>query len=78
MGKGYAKISFEDIEKAEAFFESENKLKEFLLAVLYYYRSKPYSIKNKYVQKYFDIYKEKMDFVIISKYHGTKKHIRNE
>lgn len=79
--KPFFKITFQDIEIAEDFFENEKYLSEFLLAVSYYYRGKDYQIKTKIVQKYFNTYKKTMDFIIASKKTGSQgglKRIENE
>ena len=69
--KPFFKINFEDLEIAESFFENEKHFSEFLLAVSYYYRGKDYTIKQKFVQRYFNTYKKTMDFIIDSKKTGS-------
>ena len=79
--KQFFKINFEDLEIAENFFENEKHFSEFLLAVSYYYRGKDYTIKNKFVQRYFNTYKKTMDFIIESKEYGSngaKKRIESQ
>ena len=70
--KPFFKITFQDLEIAEEFFENEKHFSEFILAVSYYYRGKYYQIKNKNVQKYFKTYEKTMDFIIESKAFGKK------
>lgn len=69
--KPFFKINFEDLEIAENFFENEKHFSEFLLAVSYYYRGIDYTIKQKFVQRYFNTYKKTMDFIIESKKTGS-------
>lgn len=70
--KPFFKITFQDLEIAEEFFENEKHFSEFILAVSYYYRGKYYQIKNKNVQKYFKTYEKTMDFIMESKAFGKK------
>lgn len=79
--KPFFKINFEDLEIAESFFENEKHFSEFLLAVSYYYRGKDYTIKQKFVQRYFNTYKKTMDFIIESKKtgsYGGKQRVENQ
>lgn len=79
--KPFFKINFEDLEIAESFFENEKHFSEFLLAVSYYYRGKDYTIKQKFVQRYFNTYKKTMDFIIESKKTGSdggKQRVENQ
>lgn len=79
--KPFFKINFEDLEIAESFFENEKHFSEFLLAVSYYYRRKDYTIKQKFVQRYFNTYKKTMDFIIDSKKTGSdggKQRVENQ
>lgn len=79
--KPFFKINFEDLEIAESFFENEKHFSEFLLAVSYYYRGKDYTIKQKFVQRYFNTYKKTMDFIIDSKKTGSdggKQRVENQ
>ena len=79
--KPFFKINFEDLEIAESFFENEKHFSEFLLAVSYYYRGKEYTIKQKFVQRYFNTYKKTMDFIIDSKKTGSdggKQRVENQ
>ena len=68
----YAKISLQDYEIAEKFFENENHLNEFLSNVSRYYLSKPLTVKTKIVKKYFEAYKKTMDYVVAASEHGKK------
>lgn len=79
--KPFFKITFEDLEIAENFFENEKHFSEFLLAVSYYYRGIDYKIKQKFVQRYFNTYKKTMDFIIESKKtgaNGGKQRVENQ
>ena len=51
--KPFVKVTFEEIERAELFFENDKLLAEFILAVTFAYREIDYRIKNKTVEKYF-------------------------
>ena len=64
MTRQFVKISEQDLQIAEAFFENEKHFNEFLINVFNYYRGKNVQIKTKIVQKYFNSYKKVMDYII--------------
>jgi len=64
MIRPFVKISEQDLQIAEAFFENEKHFNEFLVNVFKYYRGRNIQIKTKIVQKYFNSYKKTMDFII--------------
>lgn len=77
----YAKLTIQDYEIAEKFFENERHLDEFCANVIRYYNSKPLTIKTKLVKKYFESYKKTMNFVIGSREFGKNggdKRIENQ
>jgi hypothetical protein len=72
MKGDFIKISFQDIEIAEEFFENKKHLNEFLCSVIDYYRGEINPPKTKIVSKYFNSYKKTMDYVISAKELGRK------
>jgi len=72
MIRPFVKISEQDLQIAEEFFENEKHFNEFLVNVFKYYRGRNIQIKTKIVQKYFNSYKKTMDFVIGSAKSGKE------
>jgi len=72
MIRPFVKISEQDLQIAEEFFENEKHFNEFLVNVFKYYRGKNVQIKTKIVQKYFNSYKKTMDFVMGSAKSGKE------
>ena len=72
MIRPYVKITEQDLQRAEAFFENEKHFNEFLINVFKYYRGQNIQIKTKIVQKYFNSYKKTMDYIIDSYKHGKE------
>lgn len=70
--KPFVKITFEEIERAERFFENDKLLAEFLLAVTFSYREIDYKIKNKTVEKYFENFSKIIQNKKKSKIFGKK------
>ena len=69
-GLNYSKISNQDIQIAENFFENDKHLDEFLANVSRYYSGRPLTLKTKIVEKYFAVYTKTMDFVIQARNKG--------
>jgi len=72
MIRPYVKITEQDLQLAEEFFENEKHFNEFLINVFKYYRGQNIQIKTKIVQKYFNNYKKTMDYIIESYQHGKE------
>lgn len=72
MVREFVKISVQDLEIAEAFFENEKHFNEWLLNVFRYYLGKNVQIKTKIVQKYFNSYKKTMDYLLEQSDFGAK------
>lgn len=72
MIRPFVKISEQDLQIAEDFFENEKHFNEFLVNVFKYYRGRNIQIKTKIVLKYFNSYKKTMDFVIGSAKSGKE------
>jgi hypothetical protein len=64
MIRPFVKISEQDLQIAEEFFENEKHFNEFLVNVFKYYRGRNIQIKTKIVLKYFNSYKKTMNFVM--------------
>ena len=81
MDNYYVKITVEDINIAENFFQNDKHLDEFISNVSRYYCKKPLTLKTKIVKRYFETYKKVMDKVIVNREVGKKgglKRIENE
>lgn len=72
MPRQFVKISEQDLQIAEAFFENEKHFNEFLINVFNYYRGRNVQIKTKIVQKYFNSYKKVMDYIIDAAENGKE------
>ena len=72
MTRQFVKISEQDLQIAEEFFENEKHFNEFLVNVFKYYRGKNVQIKTKIVQKYFNSYKKVMDYIIDAAENGKE------
>lgn len=68
----YIKITEQDLQLAEEFFENEKHFNEFLINVFKYYRGQNIQIKTKIVQKYFNSYKKTMNYIIDSYKYGKE------
>ena len=68
--KSYVKISKQDYDISESFFQNDKHLDEFISNVSRYYCGKKLTIKTKIVQRYFETYKKTMDFVINARSFG--------
>lgn len=68
--KSYVKISKQDYDIAENFFQNDKHLDEFISNVSRYYCGKKITIKTKIVQRYFETYKKTMDFILNARSFG--------
>ncbi len=72
MSRTFVKITIQDLEIAETFFENEKHFNEWLVNVFRYYRGQNVKIKTKIVSKYFETYKKTMDYVMQASNNGKK------
>jgi hypothetical protein len=66
----YSKITEEDIQIAENFFNNDKQLDEFLANVTRYYSGRPITAKTQIVLRYLQAYMKTMDFVIAARGKG--------
>lgn len=77
----YSKITEEDIQIAENFFNNDKQLDEFLANVTRYYSGRPITAKTQIVLRYLQAYMKTMDFVIAARCKGKlggSKRVENQ
>lgn len=77
----YSKITEEDIQIAENFFNNDKQLDEFLANVTRYYSGRPITAKTQIVLRYLQAYMKTMDFVIAARSKGKlggSKRVENQ